>query len=317
MHALVLQDGRLRVRSDHPLPQSATETTIRLRQGGICATDLELVKGYMGFEGVLGHEWVGVVSSSPQSKWVGRRVVGDINCPCMVCSTCAAGRYTHCPNRTVLGIQGRNGAFSEYFQLPAANLHEVPENVSDDAAVFVEPLAAALRIVEQLHIRPSQLVYVLGVGRLGQLCARVLALTGAKVCGISRGPERLHFLPDGVEGVLLADIDKEPKADVVIDCTGNPEGLAIASSLARSQGTIVLKTTVHLAKAVNPTSWVIDEQRVIGSRCGPFAPALRLLASGAIDPTPLISARFPLSDGLSAMRKAVQKDAMKVILKAK
>ena len=192
MRALVLTDDGPHVR-DHSLTPREGESLIRLELGGVCATDLELVKGYMGFTGVLGHEWVGTVEESPDTKLVGARVVGDINCPCGACFTCHAGRPTHCPNRTVLGIQGRDGAFAERFFLPEANLHRVPESVPSEAAVFVEPLAAACRILEQVHVRPTDRVVVLGLGRLGQLCARVLATTGARVQGVSRNLDRLDL----------------------------------------------------------------------------------------------------------------------------
>ncbi len=313
MRALVLgPDGPALVH--RPPPDAAGEATIRLSLGGICATDLELIRGYMGFEGVLGHEWVGVVEAAPDPVWVGRRVVGDINAACGACGTCRAGRPTHCPHRTVLGILGRDGAFSERFALPVGNLHAVPEDVSDDAAVFVEPLAAALQILEQVHVRPSDRVLVLGVGRLGQLCARVLALTGADVAGVSRNPARLALLPAGVRGIALEDAPAEAGADLVVDCTGSPDGLALATALVRPRGALVLKTTTHDLGQASPVPWVIDEITIVGSRCGPFGPALRLLASGAVDPTPLISARFALDDGVAALERAGERDAVKVLL---
>ncbi len=313
MQALVLSSDGPAVR-DVPAPAAGPEALIRLELGGVCATDLELVKGYMGFSGVLGHEWVGVVEQAEQPELVGQRVVGDINCPCRTCATCLAGRLTHCPNRTVLGIQGRDGAFSESFILPTANLHPVPDAVPDEAAVFVEPLAAALEILEQVHVRPTDRVVVLGVGRLGQLCARVLALVGAQVTGISRNPARLDLLPSSVAPLLLEDADSAAGADLVVDCTGNPAGLALATRLVRPRGTLVLKTTTHDLGDASPIPWVLDEITLVGSRCGPFDPALRLLASGAVDPRPLISARFPLRDGLSALAAAADRGTVKVLL---
>ena len=313
MRALVLEEKGPVLRDDWPEPDAPREATIRLSLGGVCATDLELVKGYMGFTGVLGHEWVGVVEDAPVEGWVGRRVVGDINCPCGVCATCRAGRPTHCPERTVLGIDGRNGAFSERFSLPVANLHPVPEGVSDEAAVFVEPLAAACEILEQIHVKPSDRVIVLGVGRLGQLCARVLALTGADVTGVSRNPARLDLLPPSVRRAT-SDQPLE-RADLVVDCTGSADGLALATQLTRPRGTLVLKTTVHDVKPAPATPWVIDEITVVGSRCGPFDPALRLLASGAVDPTPLISARMGLDEGAEALDVAASREHVKVVLR--
>ncbi len=324
--ALVLTADGPAVRLGHAFVPQAGEATVRLRLGGICATDLELIRGYMGFEGVLGHEWVGVVEASPDPTWVGRRVVGEINCPCGACPSCRSGRPTHCPTRTVLGIAGRGGAFASRFSLPVANLHEVPEGVADAAAVFVEPLAAALEILEQIHVRPSERVVVLGAGRLGQLCARVLALAGARVAVVSRNAARLTLLPVGIERRTLASLDNEgplfggldasSAADIVVDATGSADGLALATRLVRPRGTIVLKTTVHDAGALAPTPWVIDEIRLVGSRCGPFAPALRLLASGAIDPRPLISARYALKDGVAALAAAGSVEHVKVLLEA-
>ena len=315
MRALVLTEDGPTVTDDWPEPAAAGEARIRLRLGGVCATDLELVKGYMGFTGVLGHEWVGVVEDAPDASLIGTRVVGDINCACRRCAVCRAGRPTHCPERTVLGIAGRDGAFSERFCLPVENLHPVPDRVPDEAAVFVEPLAAALRITDQIHVRPTERVLVLGLGRLGQLCARVLALTGAEVVGVNRSAEKRALLPPGI-GRCHPD-EAPPGADVVVDCTGSPAGLQLATRLVRPSGTIVLKTTVHEPLPQPPTPWVIDEVRIVGSRCGPFAPALRLLESGAVDPRPLISAERSLGDGLAALVAAGRPGALKVLLRSR
>ena len=314
MRALVLTESGPRAVADHPAPSRAGEALIRLSVGGICATDLELCKGYMGYSGVLGHEGVGLVESGPSPWWHGARVVGDINCPCGDCATCRAGRPTHCPSRTVFGIQARGGAFAERFSLPITNLHRVPEGVSDEAAVFTEPLAAACEILQQVHVRPSDRVAVLGVGRLGQLVARVLALTGAHVFGISRNPDRLELLPPGVEPLLSDDREQAAGCDVVVDCTGSAEGLAQATALARPRGTVVMKTTVHDPGALSPVPWVIDEVTLVGSRCGPFEPALRLLESGAVDPTPLITHHFGLEEGVEALEVAGSRDSVKVLL---
>ena len=317
MRALVLNDQGPTV-TDTALVNRPGEVLLRPTLGGVCATDLELVKGYMGFSGVLGHEWVGVVEHAADSSLIGRRVVGDINCPCGQCATCQAGRPTHCPHRTVLGIQGRDGAFAEALTLPSGNLHPVPDGVPDEAAVFVEPLAAALEILQQIHVRPSDDVVVLGVGRLGQLCARVLALTGASVRGVSRNPARLALLPLGIGRATLAETEAElatrPRADVVVDCTGNPDGLALATKLVRPRGTLVMKTTTHDLGDATPIPWVIDELTLVGSRCGPFAPALRLMESGAVDPRPLITDRYSLEDGVQALERARERDAVKVLL---
>ncbi len=313
MNALHLGSDGPSLVQKNPEPRFG-EAHVRVRLAGVCATDLELIKGYMGFEGTLGHEWIGEVESCEDARLVGQRVVGDINCPCGVCATCAAGRPTHCPSRTVLGIVGRDGAFAEHLSLPAANLHRVPDSVSDEAAVFVEPLAAACEILEQVQVRPSMRVLVLGTGRLGQLCARVLALTGADVAAIGRNPATLRLLPGGIRSVALSDARAEVGADIVVDCTGNPDGIGLASSLLRPRGTLVLKTTVHDVGRIEPNRWVIDELTVVGSRCGPFEPALRLLASGAIDPRPLITARYALRDGLQALERAAAPGAVKVLI---
>jgi len=314
MRALLLSSDGPRFCLDHALDVREKEAIVEVSLAGVCATDLELVKGYMGFSGVLGHEWVGRVVSSPDPAWLGRRVVGDINAACGTCGTCRAQRHSHCPHRTVLGIAGRDGAFAEQLCLPVRNLHAVPDSVSDEMAVFVEPLAAACRILEQVHVRPGMDVVVLGLGRLGQLCARVLALTGAEVLGVSRSQGPLDLLPAGIRGALSANLSPEPLADLVVDCTGSSAGLATAQRWVRPGGTLVLKTTTHDIGEASPTGWVIDELTLVGSRCGPFAPALRLLERGLVDPTPLISARRGLGEGVAALEQAAEAGVMKVLL---
>lgn len=313
MRALVLgEDGPQVI--ERPLHRRPGEAVLRVRVAGVCATDLELVRGYMGFRGVLGHEFVADVTDAPDPTWIGARVVGDINASCGACATCRAGRPSHCPQRTVLGIEGRDGAFADQLCLPMENLHRVPDGVTDDAAVFVEPLAAACRIVEQVHVRPRDRVVVLGLGRLGQLCARVLALTGAQVTGVSRSPAKRALAPHGMPTCHPDAAVALPLADLVVDCTGSPDGLAFARARTRPGGTLVLKSTVHDVGEQSPTGWVIDEITLVGSRCGPFAPALRLLAAGLIDPTPLITARLALADGLAALQRAAEPGALKVLV---
>ncbi len=315
MRALVLTTTGPQVQ-DHPEPQPVPgEALLRPLLAGVCATDLELCRGYMGFSGVLGHELVAEVLQADDPAWVGRRVVGEINCPCGACASCRAGRPTHCPQRTVLGIDGRDGAFAERVSLPLGNLHPVPEGVSDEAAVFVEPLAAACQVLEQLHLRPTDRVVVMGAGRLGQLVARVLALTGARVQAVDLQADRLAMLPAGIERVLAADAPALAGADVVVECSGHRDGLALSSSLVRPRGALVLKTTVADPAAPPVVPWVIDEITVLGSRCGPFAPALRLLEAGLVDPRPLISATLPLAQGLQALVLAAQPDTLKVLLR--
>jgi alcohol dehydrogenase len=313
MKSLYLSERGPEIR-ELPAPGRPDEARIRLSLGGICATDLELVRGYMGFTGVLGHEWVGVVEAAPDAAWVGRRVVGEINCPCGRCPACLAGRGNHCPERSVLGILGRDGAFAEQLSLPLGNLHEVPAGVPDEAAVFTEPLAAACQILEQVHVTPGQSVVVLGAGRLGQLCARVLALTGARVSVVNRSRWKLARLPRSVEAVPLEEAAELPPADVVVECTGAPQGLALATDRVRPGGTLVLKTTIKDPEGFDATRWVIDEITVVGSRCGPFDAALRLLAGGLVDPTPLISGRRALGDGVAALAEAGAGDRLKVLL---
>jgi alcohol dehydrogenase len=310
---LVLEEGGPRFEPNYPDPSPDGEALIRLSIGGICATDLELVAGYMDFEGVLGHEWVGVVEASPDPDWIGARVVGDINCPCRRCATCIAGRSNHCPHRSVLGILGRDGVFADQLRLPLDCLHRVPDAVTDEAAVFVEPLAAACRILQQIAVRATDRVLVLGVGRLGQLCARVLALTGAEVYASSRNPARLAMLPNNIEPLGERGWGAE-RFDIVVDCTGSVAGLELATGAVRPGGTIVLKTTVHEGKAPNPTPWVVDEITVVGSRCGPFPEALEYLEEGLVDPTPLITARFPLESGVLALATAAEREHVKVLL---
>jgi len=315
MRALVLTTTGPVVQ-DHPDPLPVSgEALLRPLLVGVCATDLELCRGYMGFTGVLGHELVAVVEQADDPAWVGRRVVGEINCPCGACTTCLAGRPTHCPHRTTLGIDGRDGCFAERVLLPQANLHLVPDGVSDEAAVFVEPLAAACRVLEQLHLHPSSRVVVLGAGRLGQLVARVLALTGAQIQAVDLAPSRLALLPVGIEPVLASDASALAGADVVVECTGHRDGLALASTLVRPCGTLVLKTTVADPAAPPVVPWVIHEITVLGSRCGPFAPALRLLAAGLVEPCPLISATLPLEQGVLALDRAAHPDTLKVLLR--
>jgi threonine dehydrogenase-like Zn-dependent dehydrogenase len=321
MRAIVLNDG-LRLQYDYPIPNLShlphSEVLIRVRQVGICNTDLELRKGYAGFRGVPGHEFVGVVEKCPADPgWVGQRVVGEINVACGDCATCRAGRPTHCPSRTTLGIRGRDGALADYLTLPLENLHVVPEKVSDDQAVFVEPLAAALEITDQIHLRPTERVVVLGDGKLGQLTAQVLALTGCDLTVVGRHQEKLDLLAvRGIDTCLVGRADQEPKilADVVVEATGTPTGFATAQRMVRPRGKMVLKSTYHGLAQTDLSKIVVDEVQVIGSRCGPFAPALRLLAQGLMDVEPLIQARYPLGEGILALEKAAVKGALKILV---
>ena len=318
MKALVF-DHELRFVEDYPQPQPESgEALVRVRLAGICNTDLEILRGYMGFRGVLGHEFVGLVEEAGDADWVGRRVVGEINCACGQCPTCRAGRPTHCPQRTTVGIAGHDGVFAEYVQLPLANLHAVPEGVSDRQAVFAEPLAAALEILEQVHIRPSERVVVLGDGKLGLLVAQLLALDGCDLVAVGKHPDKLAILERrGIPVRLVGDAGGLATgcADVVVDCTGRPEGFVEARRLARPRGRLVLKSTFHGDNRVNLTSLVVDEVTLVGSRCGPFAPALRLLARGLVETEALVDSEYPLSDGQSAFARAAARGALKVLVR--
>lgn len=315
MRALVY-DGQLGLADDYPQPIPAPgEALIRVQLAGICNTDLEITRGYMGFHGVLGHEFVGIVERSPDPSWVGQRVVGEINCYCGACPTCLAGRPTHCPQRTTLGIGGRDGALAEYCVLPLRNLHRVPDNVADAQAVFTEPLAAALEILEQVHIRPTQRVIVLGDGKLGLLVTQVMRLTGCELLVVGRHSDKLAILEHRGIPTRLVSAEAKLAADVVIDCTGQAEGFISARAMVRPRGTLVLKSTFHGLNEVNLTSIVVDEVTLVGSRCGPFPPALRLLAMGLVDVEPLIVATYPLEQGLAAFDHARSRGALKVLVR--
>ena len=319
MRALVL-DGGLRFEANRPTPVAPPgEALIRVRQAGICNTDLELVKGYLSFSGVPGHEFVGVVESvapSPAAArdLIGRRVAGEINAACGVCATCRAGRPTHCPNRTTLGLDRRDGAFADYLTLPIENLHPLPDAVTDDQAVFVEPLAAACEIAQQIHIRPTDRVVVIGDGKLGLLCAQVLQLTGCHLEALGRHADKLDVLARRGIRVATSPDDVDRGADVVVEATGTPGGFATARALVRPCGTIVLKSTYHGELTVNLTMVVVDEVSLIGSRCGPFEPAIRLLEQRLVDVESLIHARYSLDDGLAAFERAATKGTLKVML---
>lgn len=319
MRALILSDAGVRLAANAPNPTPASgEVLVRVTRAGICETDLQLVRGYMGFRGVLGHEFVGVAETG---QFAGRRIVGEINCPCRHCDTCRSGRGNHCPNRTVLGILGRNGAFAEFLVLPEENLHLVPDAVSDEAAVFVEPLAAAFRIVEQIPLESTRRVVVLGDGRLGNLCAQVLAEHVPQVIVVGKHDAKLQQLAR--RGIATSSLDETRSAlqagrwspaDIVVEATGSPDGLPLAMQLVRPCGTIVLKTTVAGSQTLAMAPVVIDEVTVIGSRCGPFAPALAALAAGRIDVTSLISAVRPLDEAVAAFDEAASPGVLKVQL---
>ena len=315
MRAILCESG-LRFDPAYPDPVPPPgEALIRVRLAGICNTDLELVRGYMAFRGVLGHEFVGEVVQGPDPAWIGRRVVGDINAACYTCATCLAGRHTHCPKRTTLGIYRRDGALADYLLLPQANLYAVPDQIPDEAAVFVEPLAAACEILEQVQLRPTDRVAVLGDGKLGLLVAAVLRLTGCDLTLVGRHREKLAIAAGWGVPVLLADQDLPAgTVDVVVECTGSASGFAQARAFLRPRGTLILKSTYHGDLAVNMSALVVDEITLLGSRCGPFAPALRLLAGGLVDVRPLITATYALDDAEAAFARAGTRGVLKVLV---
>jgi threonine dehydrogenase-like Zn-dependent dehydrogenase len=318
MQAIWLESQQLSLRHDLPMPQpQAGEALVKVLRAGICNTDLELWRGYYPYVGVLGHEFVGVVAAvadSAAQDWVGQRVVGEINAACGGCEFCDRGIPTHCLNRSVLGIVNRNGAFADYLTLPIANLHAVPESVSTDAATFVEPLAAALQIQTQVTVTPDLRVLVVGDGKLGQLVAQTLALTGCELWAIGRHGEKLAHLADrGIRTGFEADVVGR-SFDLAVECTGNPAGFALALSALRSRGTLVLKSTYAGQLALDASAIVVEEITVVGSRCGAFGPAIELLAAGRVNVDYLIQGRYGLGDGLAAFDRAMQRGTMKILL---
>lgn len=313
MRALIY-DGQLRFEQSSLIPTlKGDEALLKIRSAGICNTDLELVAGYMGFSGILGHEFVGEVQQGDDSL-LGRRVVGEINVADGECEFCRRGIPSQCSHRTTVGIDRHPGAFADYLQLTAHNLYVVPDTVSDGAAVFVEPLAAALQITEAVHVSPRDRVIILGAGKLGMLAAQVLKLTGADVAAVVRRERQAQLLSSWHIPAYERQELANRSADVVIDCTGKAEGFADALALVKPRGIIVLKSTYVGLPQADLTRVAVDEIRVVGSRCGPFAAALRLLERGLIDVESLIEARYPFDEALTAMQHAAQKGALKVIL---
>ena len=310
----LLFDGEVRIDKSHSVPErKRSSVLIRVLKAGICRTDLEIVRGYLAFNGILGHEFVGIVEESPDQDLIGKRVVGEINVACGTCVYCLQQLPTHCENRSALGIQSKNGVFAEYVTLPVENIHVVPDRISDDQAVFVEPLAAALEILTQVHIRPCDQVIILGDGNLGILCAQVIAMSGAQVLAVGKHRHKLEILKKYCIRTCLIDELTREKVNVVVECTGSPSGLREAFRVVHPRGTVVLKSTFAGQPKLDLTPLVINEITLVGSRCGPFAPALRLLEDDAIDVISLISKRFTLDQGLNALKAAKARKTMKVI----
>ncbi len=317
MLAVHLEAGRVGLRRrPRPLRREGF-ALIRLLAGGICNTDLELLRGYYRFRGTPGHEFVGEVVEADQTSLLGRRVVGEINLACGRCEWCARGMGRHCPRRRVLGIAGHPGAFSEFFTLPERNLHPLPEAISTEEAVFAEPLAAACEILEQLAIPPGSEVAVLGDGKLGLLIAQVLAIRGLRVDLFGRHPERLRLVePLGVAGERAGKRLPRARYDWVVEATGSAGGLPQAIAMTRPRGTVIVKSTVHEAVRLDAAPVVVNEIALVGSRCGRFEPALELLAGGRLRLREMITAEYPLREAPQAFRAAARRGALKVLLRA-
>ncbi|HVN97046.1 MAG TPA: alcohol dehydrogenase catalytic domain-containing protein [Syntrophorhabdaceae bacterium] len=318
MKAIVF-DGALSCRQDHPIPRPQdNEALIRVSLAGICNTDMEIIRGYLGFHGIMGHEFVGrVVEAPPNGRGLlGKRVVGEINCGCGVCDFCRAGHKEHCPHRKTLGIRSKNGAFAEFVTLPLSNLHVVPDSISDEEATFTEPLAAAFEIACQVHIKPTDRILVVGDGKLGLLCALVLALTEADVTLTGNHEHKLSIARQAHLRTINRSRKRPHKAeyDLVVEATGRAEGLAEAIEHVRSMGTIVLKSTVEAVSEIHLAPLVVKEITVVGSRCGPFKPALRALTQKRIHVQPLISGIYRFDNALEALHRAQENKSLKIIL---
>ena len=309
-------DGKLSLREVAIPPRAPGEALIKVLLAGICGTDREILKGYSGFRGIPGHEFVGSVVECDDPKWMGQRVVGEINLACGHCPWCAKGLGRHCPQRTVLGIVNRPGAFAEYVTLPEANLHKVPDEISDSTATFTEPLAAACEILEQMTILPGMRVAIIGDGRLGLLVAQVLKHAGAQVTLIGRHGWKLDLARAwGVRVVRASAEELAPSSfPVTVEATGSPRGMGEALRLVEPRGTVVMKSTFHGPASFDATKLVVDEVTLLGSRCGLFAPALELLRREQVSVHPLISKTFPLERGLEAFEYLDQTPALKVLL---
>jgi len=329
MQALQWDGSELRIRSDYPLPGSRNDdggsrlvsendadqtALVKVHLAGICSTDLQILKGYMGFNGVPGHEFVGSVVDGPQ-EWLGKRVVGEINFGCGECESCRRGLARHCPKRRVMGIVNADGAFAEYVAVPVANLHAVPGTIADEEAVFTEPLAAAFEILTQIRINPGDDILVLGDGKLGNLCAQVLRLTGAKVTALGKHADKLAAIKRaGVRTIQLNDW--RPRLfDIVVEASGASSGLALALSAVRPRGTLILKSTIAGNHQVSLAPIVIHEISVIGSRCGPFPEALDALAAKRVTVAPLIEEIYSLKEGVAAVERAARTGARKILLR--
>ena len=316
MLALRVQNKRLSVQ-ETPKLKPEGEALVRVVVSGICNTDLEIARGYAGFNGTIGHEFVGIVEKSTDKSLAGERVVGEINAGCGKCQLCRAGDSRHCPNRTVLGIVGRDGAHAEFLRLPTRNLLRVPKEISDEQAVFIEPLAAAYGILERVSINSGDRVAVIGDGKLGLLSAQTIALQDCATTLIGKHRNKMRVVAQrGIETISPASASKRKRQfDVVVEASGSPSGFALALDLLRPKGTLVLKSTFHDITKMDAARIVVDEITIVGSRCGRFKPAIELLAKGSVDVESLISEEHPLADGVYAMQRAGERGVMKVLLR--
>lgn len=317
MNALRFED-RLKLVKDAPVPRRVGEALIKVICAGICNTDLEIVKGYAGFKGTPGHEFVGRVVESPDASLLGCRVVGEINAGCGACALCVAGDPRHCPNRTVLGIKDRDGAFAEFLSLPVNNLIAVPDSISDRAAVFAEPLAAAFNILEQVDVDSSARVAIIGDGKLAQLIAMVVAQTRCELTVIGKHPKKLALAQRFGAHPMLANSSTPSESagafDIAIEASGSSSGLATALKVARPRGTVVLKSTHHSATSLDASIIVVNELRIIGSRCGRLHKAIEFLSNNSAEVDQLITDQLPLQDALRAFDRASDPETLKVIL---
>lgn len=314
MKALYFDGTKIALRDDYPEPKSG-EALVKVKLAGICGTDLEMIHGYMSYDGVLGHEFVGTVEKSDNPNLVGKRVVGEINAGCGKCNYCTTGLERHCPNRTVLGILKRDGAFAEYLALPEKNLHVIPDSISDRQAVFVEPLAAAFEINEQIRIEPNQKIAIIGDGRLAQLIARVLRLNNSHITCFGRHQNKLQMLQKiRIDTKTQITPDDEHQFDVVVEATGRESGFSDTIRLVKPRGVIVLKSTIASKNKLDFAPAIINEITIVGSRCGPFRPAINALASGLVLVDDLISAVYPISDYQKAFEEAAKSENLKILL---
>jgi len=314
MKALLRQQGKISVQ-DVPEPHPVVgEALIKVLKAGICNTDLGIVKGYMDFEGILGHEFIGEVKQAPSNNWLGKRVVGEINISCGRCDLCRQGLENHCPSRSVLGIHHKNGAFSEFLTLPLENLHEVPETIDDQEAVFVEPLAAALEILEQVKIDEKNAVLILGDGKLGLLAAQVMKSQTERVFCVGKHHRKMAILEKKGVKTFCGGEAIEGQFDIVVEATGRKEGVKKALSLVKPRGRVVLKSTFCDDVDLDVSSIVIDEVEIIGSRCGPFAKAILFLSDREIDVMEMVDGDFPLAQAAEALALAQKPETIKVLI---